>query len=217
MKNILIASVYIIAFTQAIVAQESGGADDYYAGKRSNNEESQGNYLFDNLFDGLKSTSGIGGVMIDFYDVNGESAVSVGGGGAVLVNDRFYFGGYGTGVANSPKFSLEGNPDAIFKLGHGGLWMGAIIKPESLVHLALSSRFGWGGLTLEDGQEELLSENIFVVNPQLDIELNVARWLRLSVGAGYRLVSGIDSNLIEKSDFNGYNINLGFHFGWFEN
>lgn len=85
------------------------------------------------LGDGVEFTSGFGGFMIQLPTIDGEISSMTGGGGAVLINNRFYFGGYGLGLADDKQITVDGT-DYDMDYGHGGLMLGFVIRPESLIH-----------------------------------------------------------------------------------
>jgi hypothetical protein len=192
--------------------------------------------------------SGFGGPNVEFSTFGkGDLAVSVGGGGAFLVNNRFYIGGYGQGMATYHYLTDFRTYDPVGKkwtdysdkrvnFGHGGFWIGGIFRPEDAIHYGISSKIGWGEISLiedeyhEDRYQPYFADKVFVVTPQIEVEANLARWLKLNVGVGYRFVTGInrsytaynnDGSLIGKkqvyksSDFNSPQANVTFIFGWF--
>lgn len=173
------------------------------------------NQDYNYLSDGDWRLSGFGAYMIEFSGINGEFGVSSGGGGALLVNQTFYLGGYGIGLSNDVVYN---NPDVQYNIsfGHGGLWVGYIFRSDQLLHLAASSKFGWGNLTLTDFNDATLDkDNIFVITPQIEGEVNVNRWFRVNVGLGYRYTAGITNNYVDDSAINGPVGTLSFQFGWF--
>lgn len=191
--------------------------------------------------------SGMGGPTVGFTSIGDEFAVTAGGQGAVLFNQKFFIGGYGEGVAtiherNYAIYSsfLDDNKiynDLNMQLGHGGFWLGYIHNPNRAVHLGLSSKFGFGAISLFEGQfhadraEDFAYDNVFVVNPQIEVELNLLKWMKMNVGFGYQLVAGINKEykfkdshgdvVLEKyfdqGDFNKPIGHITFLFGWFTN
>lgn len=227
--SVSVLSVVFALFTTSLTGQETDKAE------------------YRTLFDNQKplNISGFGGPLIEFSSIGkDEFAVSVGGGGAVLINNVF-FGGYGAGLATIHHADLKiYNPnqnkwtdysDNTINFGHGGFWAGAILKPHQAIHLSVSSKFGWGEISLiqEEFDEPhlyLLADRVFVVTPQLEVEANLARWLKLNVGVGYRFVAGVNrtydfydanKNFVEKrdlykaKDFSKPEVTISFLFGWF--
>ncbi len=151
--------------------------------------------------------SGFGGPFVAFSTINNDFAVSVGGGGAALFNDRFYVGGYGIGLATAHRTKLQVyNPitekykdfsNHRTSFGHGGFWLGALFEPYKMVHFGVSTKIGWGAIGLyefvgDEGPEMEVLDRVFVANPMIEVELNVVRWFRVNVGAGYRFVGGVN-------------------------
>lgn len=203
---------------------------------------------FKTLFkqDGKTTVSGFGGLMMEFSGINNQFAYSLGGGGAVLINQSFFIGGYGLGTVNFPSYtypqpSLTREYNSIV-FGHGGFYTGFVFRPNSPVHFGVSSKFGWGGISVTDNYleygypgypyDEIITDQVFVITPQLEAEFNIASWFKFNMGLGYRIVTGVDatyaaytdpsSSIVEQvpyfdSDaFNSMTLQLGFYFGWFK-
>jgi hypothetical protein len=169
----------------------------------------------------IRNISGFGGLLIDFSGINGKLAVSTGGGGAVLLNQLFYFGGYGLG--NRSEMSLAnpftGQQPMNLDFNHGGLWLGYIFKPKKLIHMDVSTKFGWGSIRVSDkqgNQQTILDDNIFCFTPQFEGEINIAYWFRINGSVGYRLVEGVHNDLFTPGDFNSPVVGISFLFGWFK-
>jgi len=198
-------------------------------------------YLFEG--NGKVRVSGFGGPMVGFSATEGDFSVFSGGGGAVLLNQTFFFGGYGMGLTtqhNRGEFMMYDPtlnktvtyPNLVTEFGHGGLWLGYVHQSYKKVHLAASSKFGWGALTLidEDYKSDelwsLATDVVFVVTPQLEVEMNLFRWFKVNIGAGYRFVTGVDKTYcmtkdgpkikyFDAKDFSQPEVNVTFMFGGF--
>ncbi len=148
------------------------------------------------------SFSGFGGPFVDFSAVEGDFAVFVGGGGALLIGQTFYIGGYGEGLATGHyRYDLSEVThidDPKISLGHGGFWLGYINNSFKAIHPAASLKLGWGRISVYDDyydydpQNYVANDGIFVLIPQLEVEMNLTSWFKLNVGAGYRWMSGMD-------------------------
>jgi len=204
-------------------------------------------YLFQNK-DGKLNVSGFGGLIVDFSSVMDEFAVGVGGGGAVIFNQAFYIGGYGIGLSTDHRVTLEryspGEKENEIlsnyrvNFGHGGFWLGYIHQSYKAIHFGASAKLGWGEVSLYQGgtydynhdYNSYAGDNCFVFIPQAEAEINLAKWFKINVGVGYRLVSGLNrtyqyqepgtGNLVEKEyydskDFNSFTGNITLMFGWF--
>ena len=189
---------------------------------------------------------GFGGVITEFSAFNGRFAVFTGGGGAILINRCFFLGAYGSGLATEMTFPAiypsDHNPasdpklpifeNLIYKFNHGGLWTGYSFEANRVFHMGMSFRVGGGEVSLVDPnradryQFALAKDNIVVIQPEVNIEVNVVRWLRIRGGAGYRFVGSLDNlsyttsdgstkNFYTTSDFNAPYANVALLFGSF--
>lgn len=156
--------------------------------------------------------SGFGGPFMSFTTINGEFAHMMGGGGGILLDD-FFFGGYGEGLTN--YITVPGGDKIEF--GHGGFWIGYSFLATKVIHPAISSQIGWGGLSLidPDNQETTYEDNVLVVNPNIECELNMTKFLRLSLGIHYRFVTGVNAPELTFSEMSGPGVFLAFKFGGF--
>lgn len=180
------------------------------------------------------SFSGFGGPIVQFGTAEDGMGVFPGGGGALLINQKFFIGGYGMGLANSAlhrNVEVEGvKYDRLrTSFGHGGFWLGYIHNSQELLHLGFSSKFGWGELALYDDRfdfdhyDYLANDIVFVVTPQVEVEMNITHWFKLNVGAGYQFVSGVGNQtwsdngekIFEQKDFSTPQLTVGFLFGGF--
>jgi len=165
------------------------------------------------------SVSGFGGIINEFSAVDGDFAFLMGGGGALLFNQKFFFGAYGMGLTTRHirnftryDYNLERNiysPDLYTRFGHGGFWLGYIHNSRKVIHWGANAKIGWGSVTLNDLKypgndyqwEKYASDNVFVVTPQIDMGVNLLKWMRVNVGLGYRVVTGLDKTYaFEDSD-----------------
>jgi len=202
-------------------------------------EATQPKYLLSG--NGKVVVSGFGGPTVGFSAIEDNLAVFTGGGGAVLLNQKVFFGGYGEGlstiherdpftIVNASGFKEE-YTDLRTEFGHGGFWLGYIHQSHKAIHLAASTKVGWGGASLIDKSDwkkhdgDLVTDNVFVLTPQLEVELNMLRWFKINIGAGYRLVSGfgktyenIDGERVkyfDEADFSQPELTVSFLFGGF--
>ncbi len=151
------------------------------------------------------NTKVLGAFGAPIYEVgiNNKLGTSFGGGGALIVNN-FFIGAYGLG---STDFSglINGRRDINrLDIAHGGFWLGFTYPSRKLIHLYASTRLGWGGVNIDFKDPQLNFQDvdqIFVATPEIGIELNIARWLRVVGTAGYRFVNGtrINANYNDKT------------------
>lgn len=164
--------------------------------------------------------SGLAGPFMQFTAIDGEFAHMMGGGGAILVGD-FFFGGYGLGLTNQIQADPDKNPDYrlgdYLSVGHGGFWLGYSLFGDRAIHVCISTLVGWGelGIRGEYYVEPVYPDNIFVLAPTLEVELNLTRYFRMGAGATYNLFTFVDLAGYSASDFSNPGGFLSFKFGWF--
>lgn len=171
------------------------------------------------LFGSNKVTGGFGAPIFEYSTVDGDFGTATGGGGAVVLQN-FFLGGFGMG-GNFGNKTID-NVRYRTELGYGGLWLGYVYPTEKLIHLYSSVKLGWGGASLdprdEERDQESISDAIFVVTPELGIELNVFNWFRIAGTAGYRVVGGLEGlPQLSNEDFSNFNFGLTLRFGKFTN
>jgi hypothetical protein len=160
------------------------------------------------LFGSGTKISGFGGPFMTFTAINGDFAHMMGGGGGVMLGD-FFLGGYGEGLTN--YIYADGNE---INFGHGGFWTGYSFFGKRAIHPCISAQIGWGGLTPQEGTY-YESDNMFIVKPTVELEMNFLKFFRLSVGANYMFATGVNTPGLTDSDFNSPGAFLAFKFGWF--
>jgi hypothetical protein len=171
---------------------------------------------FQTIFHGPVRISGMGGPFMIFSEANGQFVHLMGGGGGVIIND-FVFGGFGYGSTNhlNPP-DLPDFRDLNLRFGFGGLMAGYTFLAQRAVHPAIYLNAGWGEAGLYEKQDvAFLKDNIFIVMPQLEIELNFTRFFKLGVGATYRIATGVDIPGLLNGDLSGPGASLSFRFGAF--
>lgn len=205
-------------------------------------QDDETQYLFE-----LKdiSVSGFGGVILEYTTIDGSFGLLTGGGGAVILNQTFYIGGFGCGLTTDhewpaiyPDDHTPVNPqppkytNMSLNLGYGGLWLGYLNQSHKLVHWGINAKIGGGNISLIDrdyyiDESDLVADdNIFVFIPTIEAEVNLARWFKVSGGVGYRFIgaldnrtfideSGTEQKYYETNDISTPTVFLSFMFGGF--
>jgi hypothetical protein len=161
---------------------------------------------------GTNRISAFGGPFYNYSVVNNEFVLFSGGGGALLIND-FYIGGFGVKSKNTIPY----NSNQEITMQYGGIWLGNSFFGNRPLHLTFSFQTGWGKIKPQTNYYIINPiDRIFVLNPELGLELNIARFFRLSVGANYRFVGGLsNSTYLSTANASGVGINFMLKFGWF--
>ncbi|MBN1898396.1 MAG: hypothetical protein JW827_06435 [Spirochaetes bacterium] len=179
------------------------------------------------LFKSGKVThGGFGAPIVKISTIKNRGRVLVGGRGAWLINHKWTIGGGGYGVASDMTGNVSGT-NRRFHMGYGGFEIGYICKPASLFHMRFINLIGAGGIGYSrnkdddcdcdwDFHDRYRADSFFVLEPSLSLELNIVKWMRMSLGAGYRYVNGVDNVPDFKSeDLSGPSIELNLTFGKF--
>ncbi|NLA25110.1 MAG: hypothetical protein GX879_09105 [Bacteroidales bacterium] len=160
----------------------------------------------------------------------GFHGLLLGGRGGAILNNSFAlgFGGYGllpTRKVNPPSYIAETGKKYHLSGGYGGLLFEYINSSHKLVHFATNTLLGVAGITYTDitNREERTDIRFpksvsFVIEPCAEIELNVSKVFRISLGVSYRYAPNFSlkyNGENNKNAFNGFSINLGFKFGEF--
>lgn len=160
-------------------------------------------------------------------DFNAEKALFMGGHGGVILNKHIVFGLGGYGLVTRNEF--DGIvPDKELDLygGYGGLVLGYIIAPKEVIHVTVPVLLGAGGIEVVDHD---IARNIddrgvtversafFVVEPSVQVEINVTKFFRFAIGGGYRFVHGssLGNNQVKDGDLTSWTANVSFIAGRF--
>jgi len=140
----------------------------------------------------VKKSSKIGGYgALDFKGtiVDDKMGLLVGVSRAVIINHTFSIGGSYTTLSQGISILVDGTVRKLH-MGYGGIEFGVILFPHVPVHAWIKVLLGAGSASYEF--DALNRENFFLSEPCVQLEVNLAKNVRLSTGVGYRFVSGID-------------------------
>ena len=85
-----------------------------------------------------------------------------------------------------------------------------------LAHLSLHTLIGGGNIYYHDYYWRTSGDDVFfVMEPGIDLELNVSRCFRFGLGGTYRFVNGISMPEFTDQDMSGFSVALTFKFGRF--
>lgn len=165
------------------------------------------------LSGGIRS-GGFGAPVVKFSQVNDSFGLFVGGRGGWIINSTFVIGGGGYGLANDvvpDESSLPFDPFRRIEMGYGGLELEYIGLSDRVIHYSVYVLIGGGGVS----HRTPISDSFFVLEPAVNVEVNLVSWFRLNGGVGYRYVSGVNSPELTNSDLSAFAGSLTFKFGSF--
>jgi hypothetical protein len=173
------------------------------------------------LGEGLQS-GGYGGPGLRIGTLNGDLAVQAGGQGGWVIGKTFVIGGAGYGFATDHELIVNTTTYAM-DFGYGGLLLEYLHKSDEVFHGYLALIIGGGGVSLRDtsqpsGSDDVDDDNVLVLEPALNVEINLTKTMRIGLGAGYRVVSGLKATWetdygLTAADLSGPFASLTFRFG----
>ena len=153
-----------------------------------------------------------GATTVQYTRAAGEDALALNGRLGVTFNRTLSVGLGGTALTNGrvpdrrwPDYRPAS--DNYLAAAYGGLYIEPQIPTNSVVHLAFPVLIGGGTVTNEDRPSTLYRDyhhdEFFVVEPGVTVEVNVAKFLVLGVGATYRYTSRLDLPGTSRTALNG--------------
>ncbi len=142
-----------------------------------------------------------------------------GGYGAWLIDHKFALGGGGMSLMNEVSFDESAIENRTIEFSYGGFYIGYLHKSSKLIHFTLESFIGGGDVNLNgtnsDGENLIEEDNVFVIDPSLNTEINITNSIRFTLGVGYRFVSGLNMNNVDTEDLNSPTLRASIRFGAF--
>ena len=176
----------------------------------------------------IKRSGGYVAISNKFTSINGEFANMPGIYGGWFINRKLMLG---VGVAATTNyipvpssFSNFPGDKMTYQYGQFGLMTEYVVASTRKVHLAVNLLTG-SGFTMQydrrdfddwdfDDYEE--DPNFFfLMEPGVQVEFNLLKWMRFSPGVSYRRAFGSNSNGLSDSDLSNMSYNLTLKFGFF--
>lgn len=207
MKKIILLSIAIAA---CLVVSSQETKKDYEIKTLLGKNISHGGYL---------------GISMGYSLIDNENAFTAGGRLGWVINHRLVLGFAGRGFVNDVYYSDDAsNHGKVLSGGYGGLLIEPVVGSRLPVHLSFPIIIGAGGLTYNEtyyeGAEPWDSyttdeDGFVVVEPGVEVELNMLKFFRIAIGASYRLTSDINLVNTHRDVLNGLNGSLTLKFGKF--
>lgn len=204
MRAFIVTIGIIVGFTSLVFAQNE-------LNDREKKDQMQTLFSFDSRI------TGYGSLDSKFTRLNDKDAVIIGAHGGVIFNSYFYFGlgAYGLVTTSQVSASLPGESFDMH-MGYTGMMMGFNIMPKKVVHFSVPLFLGVGNLELEQNDVFVENSAFLLLEPGLQLELNVVHFMKIGMGAGYRMVHGTNlRNDITDDDLSYWSGNFSIVFGKF--
>ncbi|MEE9373258.1 MAG: hypothetical protein V3V00_09420 [Saprospiraceae bacterium] len=148
-----------------------------------------------------------GGVYNVYTTANDDFNYDGGGFFTVEINHNFLLGwtGYGTDL-NLPDGKVA-------HIGGSDFLLGYTLNSHQAIHPILYIQAGSG--TLEVTNE--VDDKVFILQPNIGMEMNVFQWFRVGVEVGFRFVNNVNIPTIDKDDLSSPVIGLRLKFGFSSN
>ena len=156
-----------------------------------------------NKFGGIKLTGLWGGSTNAIVDFEDDFNINNGGFFVFEINNNFLIGwtGYDSDVtSDGQEIRINGND----------LLLGYAFNSKRVIHPVFYIQLGSGILDVSD----IGSDRVFVAQPMVGAEINIARFFRLGIEGGYRYFNGVDLAGFGDKDFSSPVFGLKLKFGW---
>ena len=137
--------------------------------------------------------------------------------GGINLKDKFSFGAYFNTSLNEIRPQSETIPNIYMDYWTVGGFAEYTLFSKKVAHLTFPLYVGYGEVEMdnENGDADLGEANFFHVEPSALLEINLHKYVRLNLGAGYRFVGQMNYRNFNQSDISGLTGYVGLKFGLF--
>lgn len=155
---------------------------------------------------------------IGFTQMDGSSAALFSLRAGLSLKDQVSVGAYFNTALNQINPESETLPDIYMDYWTVGGFAEYTLFSKRMVHLSFPVYIGFGEVQMdnEEGDAGLGEANFLQIEPSALLEVNVHRNLRLSAGAGYRVVEEMNYRNFNQSDLSGFTAYIGLKIGIFK-
>lgn len=138
--------------------------------------------------------------------------------GGINLKDKYSFGVYFNTSVNEIKPQSETLPLIYMDYWSVGGFAEYTLLSKKIFHLTLPLYVGYGEVQMDNeiGDPGLGEANFFQIEPSALLEVNLHKYVRLNLGAGYRFVGQMDYRNFNQSDISGFTGYLGLKIGLFK-
>jgi hypothetical protein len=176
-----------------------------------------------------KALGGYGALSMEYTQIDDRDAFVFGARGGVLMGHIITLGIGGSGFFNDVHYDSNLGADISLAGGYGGFFFEPVLMPKMPVHIAFPIMIGAGGVSVvRNNNSDWLddfdfkseeSDAFMVIEPGIEVELNITRFFRFCIGGYYRYTTDVE---IENPEFNipaniirGFSGGVTFKFGKF--
>jgi hypothetical protein len=150
---------------------------------------------------------GYAGLTMQYARIDDRDAYLFGIRGGALIGHLMTMGVAGYGFFNDVKYNATLGYDLRLAGGYGGFFFEPILMPKMPVHVAFPVMIGAGGVAVvssndnswwEKDLKSRASDAFMIIQPGVEVEMNVTKFFRFCVGGYYRYTSDIN---IENPDY----------------
>jgi len=216
-KSILIASALCLSVGVAR-AEESAAGSGASADTPAQGAPAHDDKPPDTLFGPMHGIRDVGFYVapsLGMTTLGGDAAYLAGLEGALLLNHSFGVGVAGWVMTNDTSYSgSSGGVDGAY----AGLVLKYVLLPGEVVHGSFDTMIGGGTACSGADRRDNGCPNeygFFAVQPMANLDINLAKYVRLSLGGGYRFASAEQGSPLSGGDLRGVVVRSAFEFGRF--
>ncbi|MBU2651760.1 MAG: hypothetical protein KKA81_12565 [Bacteroidetes bacterium] len=206
-------------------------------GMAQDKEKDEIQTLFGNK-NGKMSHGGYGALSFGYTRLDNKDAMLAGIRGGWIIDHHVTIGLAGYGIVNDFEYSDEpylNGEEYNLAGGYGGLLIEPIIAPHYPVHVTFPVLIGAGGVASYrsncycdndwDGDDDYCydcwdsryedGDAFFIVEPGIELELNLVKFMRVSIGGSYRWTSNVGIEHYDKDLMHGFSGKFSLKFGKF--
>jgi len=216
MKKLTLLSI-IVLFSISVFAQN---VESDNTGRQRNDE------IRTLMGSNRHSNGGYGSFGGGYTMIDGKDAVTVNGRAAWIIGHSLAFGFAGTGFINSSSPDIVPNRVVNLTGGYGGFLIEPILLPKMPIHLSFPIIAGAGGIAYTSSYQPNnsweyydtyveKSQTYLILEPGVELELNLLKFFRMAFGVSYRITSDINWQYTSSNVLEGWNAGMSFKFGKF--
>ncbi len=159
------------------------------------------------LFSGHIESGGFIAPVVKGSEFKGDHETFLGGRGGWILDHKIVLGASLYTMVSDVIVQNTDGLDRVVKFTYGGFEFEYAFFADSVIHPTLSILTGLGGIKLRDpvagSENDPDSDSVFVLEPTVQLVLNLTDFARLTAGGGYRYVSGVDLTVLSNADAEG--------------